>query len=300
MGGGKGGAGKTFIAANLAASLAASGQRVIAIDTDLESANLHTGLGVAPPRQGLADFGARREEDLRKLAGETPVTNLRLVAGTHGHLANAQPDNARRVRLIRALRQLDADFVILDLATGMQSATLDYFLVADDGLLVVNPEPVSVENAYGFLRAAYYRRLRQAMVSQSLRELISEVMDPRNEGGIRTPQELFREVESTDPAEGARFVRTVAEFRPRIVINGARSAEDIRLGFSMVSVCRRYFGAELDYLGYINHDEAVRLSVAAREPLVTYAEQADAAIYLERIARKISGPPPAVPTENSR
>jgi len=110
----------------------------------------------------------------------------------------------------------------------------------------------------------------------------------------------LREVESTDPAEGARFVRTVAEFRPRIVINGVRSADDIRLGFSIVSVCRRYFGAELDYLGYINHDEAVRLSVAARQPLVTYAEQADAAIYLERIARKISGPPPAVPTENSR
>lgn len=300
MGSGKGGAGKTFVAANLAAALAVTGQRIIAVDTDLEGANLHTCLGVSPPRQGLADFVARREEDLRKLALETPVTNLRLVAGTHGHLADTQPDNARRVRLIRALRQLDADWVILDLGTGMQSAMLDYFLVADDGLLVVNPEPVSVENAYAFLRAAFYRRLRQAMVSQALRDLITEAMDPHNEGGIRTPQDLLREVEMTDPAEGARFVRVMGEFHPRILVNGVRSAEDVRLGFSIASVCRRYFGAEIDYLGYVNHDEAVRRSMIAREPVVTYAEQADAAIYLQRIARKICGPPPAVQTEKAR
>ena len=209
-------------------------------------------------------------------------------------------DTFWRKRAIKALGIKATDGFVLDLGTGTQSATLDYFLVADDGLLVVNPEPVSVENAYAFLRAAYYRRLRQAMVSQALRDLITEAMDPRNEGGIRTPQELLREVESTDPAEGARFARTLTEFRPRIVINGVRSADDIRLGFSIALVCRRYFGVEVDYLGYVNHDEAVRLSVAAREPVVTYAKQADAAIYLDRIARKISGPPPAVPTEAAR
>ena len=297
--GGKGGVGKTFIAANLATSMAQIGQRVVAIDADLEGANLHTCLGVPPPREGLADFVANREEDLRKLALETPIPNLRLVAGTHGHLSDAQPDEVHRVRLIRSLRQLDADWVILDLGPGLQSATLDYFLVADAGLLVINPEPGSVENAYAFLRAAFYRRLRQAVVSEGLRDLITEAMDPRNEEGIRTPHELRAEVESADPAEGARFVRAMAEFHPRIVINGVRNTEDIRLGFAVASVCRRYFGVEVEYLGYVNHDEAARRSVLAREPVVRFAKEADAAIYLDRIARKICGPPPAVRTESS-
>ena len=242
---------------------------------------------------------ANREEDLRKLALETPIPNLRLVAGTHGHLSGAQPDEVRRVRLIRALRQLDADWVILDLGPGLQSATLDYFLVADAGLLVLNPEPGSVENAYAFLRAAFYRRLRQAVVSEGLRDLITEAMDPRNEEGIRTPQELRAEVESIDPAEGARFARAMEEFHPRIVINGVRTTEDIRLGFAVASVCRRYFGVGVEYLGYVNHDEAARQSVLAREPVVQYAKEADAAIYLDRIARKICSPPPAVQTESS-
>src|SRR3990172_6220413 len=50
LGGGKGGVGKTFLAANLAASLARAGARVVAVDTDVEGANLHTWLGVASPR----------------------------------------------------------------------------------------------------------------------------------------------------------------------------------------------------------------------------------------------------------
>ena len=50
FGGGKGGVGKTFLAANLATTLAKAGHRVVAVDTDLEGANLHTALGVPRPR----------------------------------------------------------------------------------------------------------------------------------------------------------------------------------------------------------------------------------------------------------
>ena len=53
MGGGKGGVGKTFLAANLSAILARAGARVVAVDTDVEGANLHTWLGVPSPRASL-------------------------------------------------------------------------------------------------------------------------------------------------------------------------------------------------------------------------------------------------------
>ena len=73
VGGGKGGVGKSFIVANLAASLARAGKRVVAVDGDLEGANLHTCLGIPKPRISLADFVAQREEDLGKLTIETPI-----------------------------------------------------------------------------------------------------------------------------------------------------------------------------------------------------------------------------------
>jgi flagellar biosynthesis protein FlhG len=288
IGGGKGGVGKTFVAANLAVSLARLRLRVVAVDCDLEGANLHTSLGVPTPQRSLADFVAQREDDLGKLLVDTPVRGLQLIAGTHANLADAQPNHLRRVRLMRALRRLDADFVLVDLGAGTHSSVLDYFLVGGEGLIVLQPEPTSVENAYSFLRAAFYRRLRLAMVGHGVRKLVTEAMDQGNERGMRTPLDLLREVESLDPQEGGRFVETMRSFRPRLVVNGVRTAEDVKLGFAVVSVCRKYFGIEAEYLGYVNNDEAARRSIAARQPVVSLESGSDAAIYLQRIARKLA------------
>ena len=287
IGGGKGGVGKTFISANLAVTLTRMGHRVVAVDADLEGANLHTCLGVATPDVSLADFVAQREDDLSKLLVPTPEPGLQLLAGTHAHLGDAQPSHLRRVRLMRELRQLPTDFVVIDLGAGTHSSVLDYFLTGDDGLLVLQPEPTSVENAYSFLRAAFYRRLRLAMVGHGVRKLVSEAMDQRNESGLRSPNDLLKEIERRDPGEGRRFVETMKSFRPRLIVNEVRTAEDVKLGFAVAGVCRRYFGIEADYLGYVNHDEAARRSVVARKPVVDYQASSDAAIYLQRIARKL-------------
>jgi len=293
VGGGKGGVGKTFVAANLAAALAREGHRVVAVDADLEGANLHTCLGTRVPASSLADFVAQREEDLGKLVVDTPIEGLRLIAGTHANLGAAQPSHLRRIRLVRALRAMQADFVLIDLGAGHHSSVLDYFLVADEGLVILTPEPTSVENAYGFLRASFYRRLRLAMVGHGVRKLVTQAMDQRNERGIRTPLDLLREIEARDPEDGMRFVETMRAFRPRIVVNAVRTAEDIKLGFAVRSVCRKFFGIDADYLGYVNHDEAVRLSVGARKPVIDLDGNADAAVYLTRIARKLAGRAPA-------
>ncbi|MEM9174975.1 MAG: P-loop NTPase [Myxococcota bacterium] len=293
IGGGKGGVGKTFVTANLATALSRLGKRVVVVDVDLEGANLHTTLGVQTPQRSLADFVSEREEDLGKLLVDTPVPNLRLIAATHGNLADAQPSHLRRVRLLRGLRQLDADVVLLDLGAGSHASVLDYFLVSDDGILVLQPEPTSVENAYTFLRAAFYRRMRLAMVGHGVRQLVTTAMDQRNERGIRTPLDLLREIEATDTAEARRFVETMRVFRPRLIVNGVRTAEDVKLGFAVSSVCKKYFGVEAEYIGYVNYDDEARQSVSARRPIVDLRQDADVSIYLQRIARKLLGLPSA-------
>lgn len=288
FGGGKGGAGKTFLVANLAASLARAGYKVVAVDADLEGANLHTCLGVREPPCSLSDYVAERQDDVAKLVLDTPIPHLSLLAGTHGNASAPQPSAQRRVELLASLRRLKADFVLIDLGAGTHPAVMDYFMIGDDGVLAIAPEPTSVENAYAFLRAAFYRRLRLAMLTLEGRKLVTLAMDQRNERGIRTPFDLLREVELVDREEGARFAETMRAFRPQLVINEARTADDVRLGFSIRSVCRKYFGLEADYLGYVNHDEAALRAVRSRQPLVLASPRSDAAIYLERMARKLA------------
>jgi flagellar biosynthesis protein FlhG len=155
-------------------------------------------------------------------------------------------------------------------------------------VLVLHPEPTSIENAYAFLRAAFYRRMQLVMQKHDVRERVREAMDPRNARGIQTPLDLLREVEAMDPEEGRRFRKSMRAFRPRIVVNEVESADDIKLGFSVRSVCRKIFGIEADYIGYVNRDAAVRQAVLARRPVIDVRPGSDAAIYLQRIARKLA------------
>jgi len=261
---------------------------VIAIDTDVEGPNLHTLLGVRSPARTLADFIAGRENSLLRLIVATPTENLGLIAATQGNLSGAQPDAQRRAEMIGQLRRMPCDFVIVDCGAGAHAATLDYFLVSDDGLIVVHPEPTSVENAYTFVRAAFYRRMQAALQKHDVRALVREAMDQRNARGIQTPLDLLREIEGMDVEDGQRFVETMRRFRPRIVVNEVATAEDVKLGFSISSVCRRFFGIDADYIGYLNRDAAVREAIKQRRPLLDTAPEGDAAIYLRRIARKLA------------
>jgi len=260
----------------------------VAVDTDVEGANLHTWLGVTSPRASLADFVAGRVQDPLDLVVETPIPNLGLIAGTHGDQAASQPEPGRRMELLQRLRRLPCDFVFIDCGAGAHTATIDYFLAGEDGVLVLHPEPTSLENAYGFLRAALYRRMQLVMQKHDVRERVREAMDPRNTRGIKSPLDLLREVEAMDPEEGRRFAKSMRAFRPRIVVNEVESAEEIKLGFSVRSVCRRFFGIEADYVGYVNRDPAVREAVLARRPLIDVKPRSDAAIYLQRIAAKLA------------
>jgi MinD-like ATPase involved in chromosome partitioning or flagellar assembly len=79
-------------------------------------------------------------------------------------------------------------------------------------------------------------------------------------------------------------------FRPRLVVNAVRTAEDVKLGFAVGSVCKKYFGIEVEYLGYVNYDDEARRSVSLRRPIVDLRSDTDVSIYLQRIARKLLEP----------
>jgi flagellar biosynthesis protein FlhG len=290
VGGGKGGIGKSFLAVNFAAVAARTGRRVLLIDADLGGANLHTCLGLrAGARVNLSDFLNDRILDLEKVAIDTPVPGLRLILGALGHTGAAETSREQRELLIQAVRRLPVDLVILDLSAGSERSTLDFFLQTDEGLLVTTPEPTAIENAYAFLRAAFYRRLAHGMSGSSIRDLVREAMDKRNERGIRTPSDLLQEIDRLDASEGAEFRRLLSEFRPRLVVNQVRNSEEVKMGFSIQSVCRKFFGVDVEYVGYVNFDDYVWRSIKERRPLVLAYPQSDGALYIRRIVKKILG-----------
>jgi flagellar biosynthesis protein FlhG len=130
VGGGKGGVGKSTIAANLAVALGRLGHRVTLVDADLGAANLHTMLGVINPASGLADFLDQRTDTLDSLRTPVILPNLTLVPGTSRPGA-ANLTKADKVRLLNAIARIDADCVVVDVGAGASHNVVDVVAAAD-------------------------------------------------------------------------------------------------------------------------------------------------------------------------
>lgn len=287
VGGGKGGSGKSFIATNIAISLSQRGLRVIMVDTDLGGANLHTFLGLSPPQITLDDFINRRVGSIRDVIAKTEVPNLGLVIGARDSLDAANPKVHQKLKIIRHIRNLDSDYVIVDLGAGNSFNVLDFFLISDDGILVITPEPTSIENVYRFIKSAFYRKLRKVTLHHEARRIIGTAMDQRNERGIRTPLDLVEAVESIHKEMGRTLRREIESFRPRLIVNQVRTKGDVDVGFSIKSACLRFFGIHLGYLGYVSYDNEVWQSVQRKKPLVLERPYARASRCIGEIALKL-------------
>jgi flagellar biosynthesis protein FlhG len=263
--GGKGGTGKSLLSVSLAIELARRGRQPLLVDCDLGGANLHTLLGMDPPRLALSDFVLRRVDGLPSVVVPTPVPGVTLVAGARNAVQIANPLYQQKQRLLRELRRVDAQFVILDLGAGSHTNVVDFFLLADDGILVVVPEPTSVENAYLFLKAAFLRRLRSLDLDDAGKAALQEAMRGIS-GRPRSPAEIVRAVAERDPSLAEAIDRSLAAFGPWLVVNQVRATADADLGGAMCAAALRVFGIPLRYLGPVQHSDEVWRAVRAQQP----------------------------------
>lgn len=283
LGGGKGGIGKSLIVGGMGIHIAQLGKKVILADTDLGGPNLHTCLGLPLPRITLADFIKRRVDELRDVVSETGLTNLGLLSGAQEFLAAANPKYTQKLRLLRKIQSLDIDYLILDLGSGTSFNILDFFLLSDNGILIITPEPTCVENTYRFLKSAFYRRLRTIARYREVKELLNLVLDQRNIKGIKTPRDLIEEIERMDGQIGKTLCQEAFKFRPKLIINQVRTDKDIELGFSVKNICSRYLGIQLDYLGYIYYDDCVWQSVRKKRPLLLEYPESKASMGIKMV-----------------
>lgn len=268
VGGGKGGVGKSLVASSIAVSLSRLGNRVIAIDLDLGGANLHTSLGVELPKLTLTDFFNSRIDGLDQCVTASGIPNLGIISGAQDSIGVTNVRKEDKVRFFQKVRELDADYILFDLGAGTSFNTLDFFIFSDIGITTILPEPTSIENGYRFIKSVYYRRLWLSPKLSRARHLIESAMDPKNTLGIRTPADLYREVNHLHPETGMALKEEIEKIQPKLVVNQIRTQTDVDIGFSVKSVCKKYFGIELDYVGYLDYDSAVWQAVRRKRPLM--------------------------------
>jgi flagellar biosynthesis protein FlhG len=287
IGGGKGGIGKSMVSANLGIALAARGAKVVLVDADLGGANLHTCLGVAQPRVSLSDFIEKRVERLEDVVVPTGVERLELISGAMDDLDAANPKHAQKAKLLRHLKTLDVDYVLLDLGAGTSFNVLDFFLIAETGVVVMLPEPTSIENAYRFIKASFFRRLQTIAPDDDFASLVARSLAPRDGQGPMTPMDVVAELRTTDPEAAHRLEHALTGFSPFVLVNQARTRGDFDIGPTVVSAWKKFFGLDLGYLGALAHDDSVWQAVRARQSLIKAFPKSPAAMGLLRVAENL-------------
>jgi flagellar biosynthesis protein FlhG len=285
IGGGKGGVGKSLVAANVGIFLATLGKRVVLVDGAFGAPNLHVFAGVPRPSRTLSEALAAGGPTLGELAVATHVPNVKLIPGVYDPAWIANPGPAQVRVIAEQLHQLPADWVVVDLAPGLGAATLELFLEADIQLLVGVPDPTSIELLLRFVRAAFLKRLERKGLAHLAQIAGKHQFD--FEGGTPSALDIYLGAVASQTQELPELRDAILGFAPHLVINSARSKSDMELGRAVASAARRRLGTPLRYLGHLEYDEAVWASTRRRRPLLIEHPETRIAKCFERVARGI-------------
>src|SRR4030065_1478437 len=266
IGGGKGGTGKSFLAAGLGLHLASLAREVVLVDVDLGAPNTHTLLGIKASPPDLGDFLTSAVPSLEQAAVETPYRGLRIVKGSENILFIANLNHYKKLRLLRQLRQINTQNVILDLGTGSSFNTLDFFLSANPGVVVATPEATAIENTYLFLKSCIMRVLKLYMDQYKIQELHQKMLD-QIEKNSQSLYGFFKALMESERAYGTILYRALRGFRPCLVMNKTRDERDVLLGRSVADVVRKYLLIDMKYLGAIPYDGEVHAPLRGLKPV---------------------------------
>jgi len=291
VGGGKGGVGKSVVSTILAFWLARIGKRTVLIDVDLGGANLHTLLGIKSPPRTVNDFIARKFGSLEEICIDTGAKNLRLISGSSEVLSLANPHFSQKVKLINHFSKLDADYVVIDLGAGTSFNVLDFFLAAHEKIMVLTPEPTSIQNAYIFVRNAVYRKLsRLSSKNPSLQALVKIAMDPKNELKVGTIKELLEFIqESSGKDVVAPIEKEIGEIRPAVITNMVKDNKEKNAGRIVQIVAEKYLMIQSTNLGSVFHDRQVSSMVSDMVPLINLDQSSHAFANIYEIVTKLLG-----------
>jgi flagellar biosynthesis protein FlhG len=229
----------------------------------------------------------------------TTVENLSLVGGNNSLLGAANLRFDQKLKLIKALRDLETDLVVIDLGGDISFNVLDFYLQAALQIVVSSTEPASYLDAYNFIKAGLLRRLtryngpefRNSHHNQLPHPVVAflrEATDWQGDQPLSTTSKLLDEVEEIDPGSRVKLEQVIQDYRPYLIFNIVRRGKQWQLIHDRVrETGEKMLGISIRQLDPIPEDESVQKSVRTLKPLLNLHRESSAAWAIIRIGQHV-------------
>ena len=258
---GKGGVGKSILAANLAVALANTGHSVVAIDLDLGGSNLYSYLGLENIYSGIGDYFISKKGKLIDYLVQTNIPNLKYLAADHRTTFMANITYAQKAKLINEIKNIPAEYIVIDLGAGTTFNTLDYFDFSNNGLVVTTFEKPAILNTLSFIKNFIHRvALKEIKQNHTINADINKAYKNITGDDYLTINDIIDIVYKVDTALASKIVTITRSYQPRIIFNRGEHPDQLEVINHMQPSIEKYLSVDLCFFGFLFEEDSTKLS----------------------------------------
>jgi MinD-like ATPase involved in chromosome partitioning or flagellar assembly len=262
---GRGGAGKSTVAANLAIAMAGLRSRVVLLDLDFRNPSQHQLFGITAPVSGLKALLHEQIDTIEQALTPTTVRNLYLVSAEGTSSTSGSAKVEQQHRLLNQIWELDADVVIADVGTDADEVEfVDFFELGALRLVVSAADPRSIRRAYNCFKEPVVREIEHVVggTAEGAR-LLAALASP----DARPMNELLGAL-ANKPNARAALEQALSAFGGRLVGNRARNSDEADLIHAASRLIAEYLGIAVPVLGVVESSVQVDATRISGRPLL--------------------------------
>jgi len=285
---GKGGVGKSVITANLAIALANEGYSTVAVDLDLGGSNLYSYLGLDNIYHGIGDFLNSKQGKLTDYIVQTHFPNLKFLSGERRITFMANLPHAQKVKLIKEIKKIEADYILLDLGAGTTFNTLDYFDFSRNGIVITTFEKPSIINTLSFIKNFIYRIvLKETKQNNQVALEIEKAYKNAVGDDLLLISDIIELIHSLDPILATKVKEKCNSYHPRIVFNKGEHPDDLEIINHLEKVVKKILSVDLCFFGFVFEDLNVKLSTNNSKVLIDEYPDSISSKAIKEIANRM-------------
>jgi len=154
---GKGGVGKSQLIASLAVVLQQEGHRTLLVDADVGCGNLDVLFNIRPERDLRAVLSGECTAQEVLCTAEVGDVSLDVLPAPGANRQGSELSPAELITMVDAVREVGSDYsvILVDTGAGVSRNPMMFGAAADRIMVVANPEPTSLRDAYTAIKVLH-------------------------------------------------------------------------------------------------------------------------------------------------